>query len=61
MSRMDNLCRAWTRMSVLDNAFGLMDSLRVRINGCTWRIPVRKTVKTFGNVEDVLKYQGVRS
>jgi len=29
-------------MSVLDNAFGLMDSPRVRINGCTWRIPVRK-------------------
>jgi hypothetical protein len=38
-------------MSVLDNAFGLMDSPRLRINGCTWRIPVRdNSEKPFRNV-----------
>jgi hypothetical protein len=36
MSRMDNLCRAWTRMSVLDNAFGLLLLPGVRINCSTW-------------------------
>jgi hypothetical protein len=49
-------------MSVLDNAFGLLDLLCLRINGCTWRIPVRPDMlKTFGTVEDVLNHQGVRS
>jgi len=49
-------------MSVLDNAFGLLDLACHRINGSTWRIPVRAyMLKTFGTVEDVLNYQGVRS
>jgi len=62
MSSIDNLCRAWTTMSVLDNAFGLLLSPPLRINGSTWRIPVRKALKTFSTVEeDVLNNQGVRS
>ena len=49
-------------MSVLDNAFGLLLSPPLRINGSTWRIPVRKALKTFSTVEeDVLNNQGVRS
>ena len=35
MSHMDNLCRAWTTMSVLDNGFGLLHSPSHRINGGT--------------------------
>jgi len=62
MSRMDNLCRAWTTMSVLDNAFGLLLSPGLRINGCKLRILVRaEDIKTFSTVEDVLNNQGVRS
>jgi hypothetical protein len=59
---MDNLCRAWTTMSVLDNAFGLLLSPGLRINGCKLRILVRaEDIKTFSTVEDVLNNQGVRS
>jgi hypothetical protein len=48
-------------MSVLDNGFGLPPSLRHLINGGTQRISVRFLVKSFGEVEEVLNHQGVRS